>query len=160
MAKVGTTHLKRVLHLTSLNTPYKSLNDIDVSKAHNLVWHKNMTIRPIRDYKLDTAEGEAKLRHVLEHYSKSIWVRHPMARLVSAWNDKLRHGNNAYYLRYGKYIVRQYLKKTPSATIRPLNDLNGTKPTLEEFFKYLNKSVKPFTTTDIHCKLLLNFLLN
>ena len=117
---------------------------------HNTnVWKGNMSIRPLSKFALKTPEGRANLHKMLKTYTKVVWVRHPITRLVSAWNSKLRYGDNSFYVRYGKQIVRQYRNMSAG---RPNDDVNGTKPTLEEFFKYLSKTVRPFSTTDVHCK--------
>ena len=114
-----------------------------------------MTVRPIRDFNLDTVEGEAKLRYVLENYSKSVWVRHPMARLVSAWNDKLRYGVNKFYREeLGVHIVKSY--RNQSETAKQSNNIIANSPTLEEFFKFLIYNAtfhrKNPAIYDVHCK--------
>ena len=44
-------------------------------------------------------------------------VRHPFERLVSAFIDKIEHGNKLFfYIAYGEPIVRRFRKKAENIT--------------------------------------------
>ncbi|KAI6050812.1 carbohydrate sulfotransferase 9 isoform X2 [Marmota monax] len=80
----------------------------------------------------------------LNTYTKAIFVRDPMERLVSAFRDKFEHPNSYYHPVFGKAIIKKY---RPNACEEALNNGSGVK--FKEFVHYLLDSHRP-VGMDIH----------
>lgn len=72
-----------------------------------------------------------EIRHRLRHYFKFIFVREPMARLLSAYRNKFGE-IEAYQRKYGAEIVRRYRKGYAKA-----KKIAGNDVTFTEFVRYL-----------------------
>ncbi|KAM8895175.1 carbohydrate sulfotransferase 8-like isoform 2-T3 [Spinachia spinachia] len=105
--------------------------------------------------KHDTAHGGRYLRelntfdrkgimHRLETYTKFMFVREPLERMVSAYRDKLENPNDYYHNLFGKPIISKY-RANPSP--EALNTGNGV--TFKEFVQYLLDVHRP-VGMDIH----------
>ncbi|XP_057555727.1 carbohydrate sulfotransferase 9 isoform X1 [Hippopotamus amphibius kiboko] len=79
----------------------------------------------------------------LNTYTKAVFVRDPMERLVSAFRDKFEHPNSYYHPVFGKAIIKKY---RPNAC-EELNNGSGVK--FKEFIHYLLDSHRP-VGMDIH----------
>ncbi|XP_042531291.1 carbohydrate sulfotransferase 9 isoform X1 [Dipodomys spectabilis] len=80
----------------------------------------------------------------LNTYTKAVFVRDPMERLVSAFRDKFEHPNSYYHPVFGKAIIKKY---RPNACDESLNNGSGVK--FKEFVHYLLDSHRP-VGMDIH----------
>ncbi|XP_055994140.1 carbohydrate sulfotransferase 9 [Sorex fumeus] len=80
----------------------------------------------------------------LNTYTKAVFVRDPMERLVSAFRDKFEHPNSYYHPVFGKAIIKKY---RPNACEEELNNGSGVK--FKEFVQYLLDSHRP-VGMDIH----------
>lgn len=80
----------------------------------------------------------------LNTYTKAVFVRDPMERLVSAFRDKFEHPNSYYHPVFGKAIIKKY---RPNACEEALNNGSGVK--FKEFIHYLLDSHRP-VGMDIH----------
>ncbi|XP_055481563.1 carbohydrate sulfotransferase 9 [Psammomys obesus] len=80
----------------------------------------------------------------LNTYSKAVFVRDPMERLVSAFRDKFEHPNSYYHPVFGKAIIKKY---RPNANTQALN--NGSGVQFKEFVHYLLDDHRP-VGMDIH----------
>lgn len=80
----------------------------------------------------------------LKTYTKAVFVRDPMERLVSAFRDKFEHPNSYYHPVFGKAIIKKY---RPNACAEELNNGSGVK--FKEFIHYLLDVHRP-VGMDIH----------
>ncbi|XP_060029629.1 carbohydrate sulfotransferase 9 [Erinaceus europaeus] len=80
----------------------------------------------------------------LNTYTKAVFIRDPMERLVSAFRDKFEHPNSYYHPIFGKAIIKKY---RPNACEESLNNGSGVK--FKEFVHYLLDSHRP-VGMDIH----------
>ncbi|XP_062413019.1 carbohydrate sulfotransferase 14-like [Sardina pilchardus] len=72
-----------------------------------------------------------QIRHRLRHYYKFMFVRQPMARLLSAYRNKLGE-IESYQKKYGAEIIRRYRKGRANDT-----NIDGDDVTFTEFVHYL-----------------------
>ncbi|XP_018552894.2 carbohydrate sulfotransferase 8-like [Lates calcarifer] len=84
------------------------------------------------------------IMHRLETYTKVMFVREPLERMVSAYRDKFENPNNYYHSLFGKPIISKY-RVNPSWTA--LKTGNGV--TFKEFVQYLLDVHRP-VGMDIH----------
>nr|XP_021525682.1 carbohydrate sulfotransferase 9 isoform X2 [Aotus nancymaae] len=80
----------------------------------------------------------------LNTYTKAVFVRDPMERLVSAFRDKFEHPNSYYHPVFGRAIIKKY---RPNACEEAL--INGSGVKFKEFIHYLLDSHRP-VGMDIH----------
>ncbi|XP_053427716.1 carbohydrate sulfotransferase 9 [Nycticebus coucang] len=80
----------------------------------------------------------------LNTYTKAVFVRDPMERLVSAFRDKFEHPNSYYHPVFGKAIIKKY---RPNACKEAI--INGSGVKFKEFIHYLLDSHRP-VGMDIH----------
>jgi hypothetical protein len=111
--KTGSSSLKSVLlnnsHLTSFDEAATLTSDL----------------RPLSDFPL------SGVRYRLQHYFNVIMVRHPLDRLVSAYNDKLNMDTD-YRERLGQNIIKKYrLNVTDSDFAK------GRGVGFEQFLRYI-----------------------
>ncbi|XP_075934161.1 carbohydrate sulfotransferase 8-like [Anarhichas minor] len=84
------------------------------------------------------------IMHRLETYTKVMFVREPLERMVSAYRDKFENPNNYYHNLFGKPIISKY-RANPSP--EALKTGNGV--TFKEFVQYLLDVHRP-VGMDIH----------
>ncbi|KAB1258329.1 Carbohydrate sulfotransferase 9 [Camelus dromedarius] len=129
--KAGCSNWKRVLMVLSGLAP--SADNISHDAVH---YGKHLK-------KLDSFD--LKGIHIrLNTYTKAVFVRDPMERLVSAFRDKFEHPNSYYHPVFGKAIIKKY---RPNACEEALNNGSGVK--FKEFIHYLLDSHRP-VGMDIH----------
>ncbi|KAM9860830.1 carbohydrate sulfotransferase 8 isoform 1-T2 [Aulostomus maculatus] len=92
---------------------------------------------------LDSFDRQGIMRR-LETYTKVIFVREPLERMVSAYRDKFENPNNYYHSLFGKPIISKYRVNASKAA---LNTGNGV--TFQEFVQYLLDVHRP-VGMDIH----------
>ncbi|KAM3876604.1 carbohydrate sulfotransferase 8 [Diretmus argenteus] len=93
--------------------------------------------------KLDSFNRQ-DIMHRLETYTKVVFVREPLERLVSAYRDKFENPNNYYHSLFGKPIISKY---RVNASMAALSTGNGV--TFQEFVQYLLDVHRP-VGMDIH----------
>nr|XP_003406393.1 carbohydrate sulfotransferase 9 isoform X1 [Loxodonta africana] len=129
--KAGCSNWKRILMV--LNGLASSAYNI----SHNAV-HYGKHLK-----KLDSFDLKGIYTR-LNTYTKAVFVRDPMERLVSAFRDKFEHPNSYYHPVFGKAIIKKY---RPNACEEALNNGSGVK--FKEFIHYLLDSHRP-VGMDIH----------
>ncbi|XP_053545540.1 carbohydrate sulfotransferase 8-like [Bombina bombina] len=126
--KVGCSNWKRIILLLNVNAT-ATADDL----KHDAV-HTTLLLKRLSDY------SSAEQRQFFNNYTKVMFTRDPMNRLVSAYRDKLHH-DEPYY---GKKLVH---------TIKGMfrEDINSTeKVTFEEFVQFILQEKTKYR--DIHWK--------
>uniref|UniRef100_A0A8D0BZR3 Carbohydrate sulfotransferase n=1 Tax=Salvator merianae TaxID=96440 RepID=A0A8D0BZR3_SALMN len=123
--KAGCSNWKRVLMV--LGGLAKSTANI----THNAV-HYGKHLQKLDSY--DTKGIYLRLKT----YTKVIFVRDPMERLVSAFRDKFEHPNSYYHPVFGKAIIKKYRLNADSKALK-----TGSGVTFKEFIQYLLDSHRP-----------------
>ncbi|KAL1773978.1 carbohydrate sulfotransferase 9 [Sigmodon hispidus] len=129
--KAGCSNWKRVLMV--LNGLASSVYNI----SHDTV-HYGKHLKTLNSFDLKGIYTR------LNTYTKAVFVRDPMERLVSAFRDKFEHPNSYYHPVFGKAIIKKY---RPNAYAEALN--NGSGVTFKEFVYYLLDAHRP-VGMDIH----------
>ncbi|NXG48091.1 CHST9 sulfotransferase, partial [Psilopogon haemacephalus] len=129
--KAGCSNWKRVLMV---------LNGLAAS-AHNISHHDVHYGKHLR--RLDSYDL-AGISRRLGTYTKAIFVRDPMERLVSAFRDKFEHPNSYYHPVFGRAIIRKYRRGAQEEALR-----TGSGVKFREFIQYLLDSHRP-VGMDIH----------
>ncbi|XP_034434178.1 carbohydrate sulfotransferase 8-like [Hippoglossus hippoglossus] len=93
--------------------------------------------------KLDSFDQKG-IMHRLKTYTKVMFVREPLERMVSAYRDKFGNPNNYYHSLFGKPIISKY---RANASLEALRTGNGV--TFKEFVQYLLDVHRP-VGMDIH----------
>lgn len=93
--------------------------------------------------KLDSFDRQG-IMHRLETYTKVIFVREPLERMVSAYRDKFENPNNYYHSLFGKPIISKYRVNPSWAALK-----TGNGVTFKEFVQYLLDVHRP-VGMDIH----------
>ncbi|XP_062923400.1 carbohydrate sulfotransferase 8-like [Mobula hypostoma] len=129
--KAGCSNWKRVLMV---------LSGLASSPAHieHQVAHYGNSLR-----RLDSFD-RAGMAWRLRTYTKALFVREPLERLVSAFRDKFEQPNAYYHPVFGRAIIARY---RPNATRQAL--LSGSGVTFPEFVRYLLDPRRPLGL-DIH----------
>lgn len=112
--KVACSNWKRVLKVLS-----GALENVRVSVKMN---HKS-------DLVFLGSLKPAEIKHRLKRYFKFMFVREPMARLLSAYRNKFGE-IESYQRKYGVEIIKRYRKGY-------VRDTNGDDVTFDEFVRYL-----------------------
>ncbi|XP_019402853.1 PREDICTED: carbohydrate sulfotransferase 9 [Crocodylus porosus] len=143
--KAGCSNWKRILMV--LNGLASSTYNI----SHNAV-HYGKHLKKLDSYDLRGIYTR------LNTYTKIIFVRDPMERLVSAFRDKFEHPNSYYHPVFGKAIIKKYRVNADEEALK-----TGSGVKFKEFIQYLLDSHRP-VGMDIHweqiCKLCYPCLIN
>ncbi|XP_036252438.1 carbohydrate sulfotransferase 9 isoform X2 [Molothrus ater] len=129
--KAGCSNWKRVLMV--LSGLAASANNI----SHDDV-HYGKHLRKLDSYDLKGIYTR------LNMYTKFIFVRDPMERLVSAFRDKFEHPNSYYHPVFGKAIIKKYRHHADEEALK-----TGSGVKFKEFIQYLLDSHRPIGM-DIH----------
>ncbi|KAM9481643.1 carbohydrate sulfotransferase 8-like [Clarias gariepinus] len=129
--KAGCSNWKRVLMV--LAGVASSTNNIN----HDTVHYSNRLTR------LDGFEQHA-VSERLRSYTKVLFIREPMERLVSAFRDKFESPNSYYHPVFGKPIISKYRVNASKSALR-----TGSGVTFQEFIRYLLDVHRPIGM-DIH----------
>ncbi|NWV19892.1 CHST9 sulfotransferase, partial [Origma solitaria] len=129
--KAGCSNWKRVLMV--LSGLAASANNI----SHDDV-HYGKHLRKLDSYDLKGIYTR------LNMYTKFIFVRDPMERLVSAFRDKFEHPNSYYHPVFGKAIIKKYRHNADEEALK-----TGSGVKFKEFIQYLLDSHRP-VGMDIH----------
>ncbi|XP_050932732.1 carbohydrate sulfotransferase 8 isoform X2 [Lates calcarifer] len=84
------------------------------------------------------------IMHRLETYTKVMFVREPLERMVSAYRDKFENPNNHYHSLFGKPIISKYRVNASKTALK-----TGNGVTFKEFVQYLLDVHRP-VGMDIH----------
>uniref|UniRef100_A0A4W3GT26 Carbohydrate sulfotransferase n=1 Tax=Callorhinchus milii TaxID=7868 RepID=A0A4W3GT26_CALMI len=129
--KAGCSNWKRILMV--LNGLASSPDNI----SHDSV-HYSKSLRRLDSYNIKDIHDR------FSTYTKVVFVRDPMERLVSAFRDKFEHSNNYYHPVFGKAILKKY---RVNASVEALD--TGSGVTFREFAQYLLDAQRP-VGMDIH----------
>ncbi|XP_041046123.1 carbohydrate sulfotransferase 9-like isoform X1 [Carcharodon carcharias] len=129
--KAGCSNWKRVLMV--LNGLASNPHNI----SHNFV-HYGKHLRRLDSYSLQ------ETYQFLSTFTKVLFVRDPMERLVSAFRDKFEHPNVYYHPVFGKAILKKYRANASAEALS-----TGAGVTFSEFVHYLLDPQKP-VGMDIH----------
>ncbi|XP_078071746.1 carbohydrate sulfotransferase 9-like [Mustelus asterias] len=129
--KAGCSNWKRVLMV--LNGLALSPHNI----SHDFV-HYGKHLRRLDSYSLQ------ETYEFLNTFTKVLFVRDPMERLVSAFRDKFEHPNIYYHPVFGKAILKKYRSNASAEALS-----TGAGVTFSEFVHYLLDPQKP-VGMDIH----------
>eukprot|EP00061_Rhincodon_typus_P004672 g23145.t1 len=129
--KAGCSNWKRVLMV--LGGQAQTTAQIEHQAAH----YSNSLRR------LDSFDREG-VRLRLRTYTKLLFVREPLERLVSAFRDKFERPNAYYQPLFGSAIIARY---RPNATVQAVR--TGSGVTFPEFVRYLLDPARPLGM-DIH----------
>ncbi|XP_032891813.1 carbohydrate sulfotransferase 8 [Amblyraja radiata] len=129
--KAGCSNWKRVLMV---------LSGLASSPAHiqHQAAHYGNSLRRLDSY------DRAGMARRLRTYTKALFVREPLERLVSAFRDKFEQPNTYYHPVFGRAIIARY---RPNATRQALR--SGSGVTFPEFVRYLLDPRRPLGL-DIH----------
>lgn len=73
----------------------------------------------------------------LKKYTKFLFVRDPLVRLISAYRNKLEQPNSEFYHDYGQVMLRLYANLSePPASVREAF-VQGIHPSFSHFIQYL-----------------------
>ncbi|XP_060631188.2 carbohydrate sulfotransferase 9 [Anolis sagrei] len=123
--KAGCSNWKRVLMV--LSGLAKSAANI----THDTV-HYGKHLKKLDSYDLKGIHMRLKT------YTKVIFVRDPMERLVSAFRDKFEHPNSYYHPVFGKAIIKKYRLNADKEALK-----TGSGVKFKEFIDYLLDSHRP-----------------
>ncbi|XP_042299363.1 carbohydrate sulfotransferase 9-like isoform X1 [Sceloporus undulatus] len=123
--KAGCSNWKRVLMV--LSGLAKSAANI----SHDAV-HYGKHLKKLDSYDLKGIHMRLKT------YTKVIFVRDPMERLVSAFRDKFEHPNSYYHPVFGKAIIKKYRLNADGEALK-----TGSGVRFKEFVQYLLDSHRP-----------------
>ncbi|KAH0617759.1 hypothetical protein JD844_016321 [Phrynosoma platyrhinos] len=123
--KAGCSNWKRVLMV--LSGLAKSAANI----SHDAV-HYGKHLKKLDSYDLKGIHMRLKT------YTKVIFVRDPMERLVSAFRDKFEHPNSYYHPVFGKAIIKKYRLNADRDALK-----TGSGVRFKEFIQYLLDSHRP-----------------
>uniref|UniRef100_A0A1A8GQT7 Carbohydrate sulfotransferase n=1 Tax=Nothobranchius korthausae TaxID=1143690 RepID=A0A1A8GQT7_9TELE len=88
--------------------------------------------------------NQKEIMHRLETYTKFMFVREPLERIVSAYRDKFENPNEYYHNLFGKPIISKYRVMPSEEALK-----TGNGVTFEEFIRYLLDVHRP-VGMDIH----------
>ncbi|XP_074843356.1 carbohydrate sulfotransferase 9 isoform X2 [Carettochelys insculpta] len=129
--KAGCSNWKRILMvLSGLASSAYSISHDDV--------HYGKHLKKLDSYDLKGIQTR------LNTYTKAIFVRDPMERLVSAFRDKFEHPNSYYHPVFGKAIIKKYRLNAHEESLK-----TGSGVKFKEFIQYLLDSQRP-VGMDIH----------
>uniref|UniRef100_A0A8C3S8L9 Carbohydrate sulfotransferase n=1 Tax=Chelydra serpentina TaxID=8475 RepID=A0A8C3S8L9_CHESE len=129
--KAGCSNWKRILMVLN------GLASSAYSISHDAV-HYGKHLKKLDSYDLKGIQTR------LNTYTKTIFVRDPMERLVSAFRDKFEHPNSYYHPVFGKAIIKKYRLNAREEALK-----TGSGVKFKEFIRYLLDSQRP-VGMDIH----------
>uniref|UniRef100_A0A452GIG3 Carbohydrate sulfotransferase n=1 Tax=Gopherus agassizii TaxID=38772 RepID=A0A452GIG3_9SAUR len=129
--KAGCSNWKRILMVLN------GLASSAYSISHDAV-HYGKHLKKLDSYDLKGIQTR------LNTYTKTIFVRDPMERLVSAFRDKFEHPNSYYHPVFGKAIIKKYRLNAHEEALK-----TGSGVMFKEFVRYLLDSQRP-VGMDIH----------
>ncbi|XP_033108077.1 carbohydrate sulfotransferase 11-like isoform X2 [Anneissia japonica] len=119
VSKVGSTNWKSAFLV--LKGKYAKVEDVPGKKAHDPSLRKLSQYSPL--------EIEFRLRN----YTKFLFVRHPFARVLSAYRSKLERKTGSFRKSYGKVIMERFHPEAMPKQIK-----SGSNVSFNDFVKYLS----------------------
>eukprot|EP00066_Takifugu_rubripes_P018616 XP_011607882.1 PREDICTED: carbohydrate sulfotransferase 8 [Takifugu rubripes] len=129
--KAGCSNWKRTLMVLAGQAP----------NAHSI---KHDTVHYGHHLKTLDSFNHQEIMHRLETYTKIMFVREPLERMVSAYRDKFENPNNYYHSLFGKPIISKYRANPSSEALK-----TGSGVIFKEFVQYLLDVHRP-VGMDIH----------
>lgn len=129
--KAGCSNWKRTLMVLAGQAP----------NAHSI---KHDTVHYGHHLKTLDSFNHQEIMHRLETYTKIMFVREPLERMVSAYRDKFENPNNYYHSLFGKPIISKYRANPSSEALK-----TGSGVIFKEFVRYLLDVHRP-VGMDIH----------
>ncbi|XP_067402408.1 carbohydrate sulfotransferase 9 [Emydura macquarii macquarii] len=129
--KAGCSNWKRILMVLN------GLASSAYSISHDTV-HYGKHLKKLDSYDLKGIQTR------LNTYTKTIFVRDPMEKLVSAFRDKFEHPNSYYHPVFGKAIIKKYRLDPDEEALK-----TGSGVKFKEFIQYLLDTQRP-VGMDIH----------
>ncbi|KFQ39338.1 Carbohydrate sulfotransferase 9, partial [Mesitornis unicolor] len=126
--KVGCSNWKRTIFI--LQTNFRA----EASEIEHDHIHQTSAIKKLVSY------PPARQKEFLKNYTKVMFTRHPLERLVSAYRDKLLHSEPHYSTVVADEIRKMFRK----------NSNSSEKVSFQEFVNFV--IAKPPSTLDIHWK--------
>nr|XP_061796543.1 carbohydrate sulfotransferase 8-like [Nerophis lumbriciformis] len=129
--KVGCSNWKRVLLMLSGHAS-------DIEKITHQGTYRDLPLKTLNTF------DQAGIMERMANYTKFMFVRDPLERLVSAYRDKFENHNAYYHTLFGRVIISKY---RPNASKLALEYGDGV--TFLEFVQYL-LDMPPSVSKDIH----------
>ncbi|XP_077569528.1 carbohydrate sulfotransferase 8 [Stigmatopora nigra] len=129
--KVACSNWKRILLVLSGHAS-------DIEKITHKATYKDLPLKTLNTF------DQAGIMERLANYTKFMFVRDPLERLVSAYRDKLENHNAYYHTLFGRFIISKY---RPNASKLALEYGDGV--TFLEFVQYL-LDMPSSVSKDIH----------
>ncbi|NWH62295.1 CHST9 sulfotransferase, partial [Geococcyx californianus] len=126
--KVGCSNWKRTIFLLQADL------NAEASEIEHDHIHQTSLIKKLVTY------SPAKQKEILNNYTKVMFTRHPLERLVSAYRDKLLHSEPFYSITVANEIRAMFRK----------NKNSSDKVSFQEFVSFITS--KPPNALDIHWK--------
>ncbi|NXY48917.1 CHST8 sulfotransferase, partial [Ceuthmochares aereus] len=126
--KVGCSNWKRTIFLLQADV------NAEASEIEHVHIHQTSLIKKVVTY------PPVKQKEFLNNYTKVMFTRHPLERLVSAYRDKLLHSEPFYSITLANQIRAMFRK----------NKNSSEKVSFQEFVSFVIS--KPPNTLDIHWK--------
>ncbi|XP_053716025.1 carbohydrate sulfotransferase 12-like [Synchiropus splendidus] len=124
--KVAGTSWKRVMWVLNQSLPYADPSSIPGHLLH--VPNKLMQL---------TSGPRDLMKVKLKHYTKFLFVRDPLMRLISVYWEKFQRPNSYFYQNFGKKILRLHGKwLNPPETLEDAVNF-GVRPSFHNFIQYL-----------------------
>ncbi|KAM5171817.1 carbohydrate sulfotransferase 9-like [Mantella aurantiaca] len=127
--KVGCSNWKRIILLLS------DISGLSASDLKHYEVHHSPLLRKLSSYSKD------KQKKLLANYTKVMFVRNPLERVVSAYRDKFLHDDDVYYSK----IVANIIRKRLGIDVNSTNNI-----TFQEFVNFI--IVENPRYRDIHWK--------
>ncbi|XP_022108136.1 carbohydrate sulfotransferase 14-like [Acanthaster planci] len=118
VSKVGSTNWKRAFLV--LKGKYKTVEDVPGQLAHSPLLVKLSSL------------PEEGIQRRLDNYTNFIFVRHPFARVLSAYRSKFLQPNAAFQKKTGVRIIKMYRQNATKESLA-----TGSDVTFPEFVRYL-----------------------
>ena len=123
--KVACTNWKRIMLILTGKMNTTNPSDLKPSLVHTS--YATSYLRTLNSY------SSAEIQYRVRNYYKVMFVRDPLERILSAYKNKFKPGNNAYFNNnYGRHIIKQHRVNATKAALRDGNDV-----TFNEFLNYL-----------------------
>ncbi|KAM3590290.1 uncharacterized protein V6R79_007083 [Siganus canaliculatus] len=124
--KVACTNWKRVMFVLNLTKPYPD----PMSVSRDLVHEPNRLT-------LLNSFPRTEIKAKLKHYTKFLFVRDPLVRLISAYRDKFVRHNEYFYKLFARDILRLYSNNSNPPQSVDEAFKAGVRPSFYNFIQYL-----------------------
>ncbi|XP_041477368.1 carbohydrate sulfotransferase 12-like isoform X2 [Lytechinus variegatus] len=118
ISKVGSTHWKSAFLV--LKGKFKRVEDVPGSRAHD------PSLKKLSQY------SPEEIDYRLENYATFMFVRDPLARVLSAYRNKLEENNKSYQRTIGRRIIKAYREHPSEMELD-----TGANVTFAEFVRFI-----------------------